>query len=97
MVPNITEICRKKKEEPQPLGAGKRKRANGSRAKSVKADRETATAEPARPENPEEGWDDETEMTAAVLEFGTKKEEIKSESFITLFWEYFFIPNPPSF
>ena len=69
-VPTIKEIRRIPKEEQQPLGAKhRRKRPPHSKSK-------TAEAEPEPPIfwNPEEGWDDETDPRAIVVDYVTQQE-----------------------
>ncbi|RDB22191.1 Centromere protein 3 [Hypsizygus marmoreus] len=68
LVPPIREIVRIPKEIPEPLG--KRKRGTGrGRSKSKPTDEVQIKIVPA--ENPEEGWDDETEPHCVVLEYPT--------------------------
>ncbi|PPQ76613.1 hypothetical protein CVT26_012739 [Gymnopilus dilepis] len=78
LVPPIKEILRIPKENPEPLGA-KRKRGTTrprSRSKSVKpVDPDDYQIPPAAPvPNPEEGWDDETPATCTVLNYTNKME-----------------------
>ena len=61
LVPTIKEILRVPKEDPQPLGAKRKRRARSqSKAKSV---------EPTLVFNPEEGWDDETDPSGVVIDY----------------------------
>lgn len=69
-VPPIKEIVRIPKEEAEPL-AGKRKRAR-SKSKAIEEDKRIRIVHGV--ENPEEGWDDETESSAVVLDLRTGDE-----------------------
>lgn len=68
-VPTIKAIVRIPKEPPRPLGIqGKRKRS-APRSKSKTAEED----EPVMVYNPEEGWDDETEVNGVVTDWVTRE------------------------
>ncbi|KAG6853030.1 hypothetical protein C0991_007401 [Blastosporella zonata] len=73
-VPNVKEILRIPKEIPEPLG--KRKR----RAKSKTVDDIRYKVIPV--DNPEEGWDDDTEPYAIVLDYDTREEVERRIAFV---------------
>ncbi|KAF9462682.1 Mif2/CENP-C like-domain-containing protein [Collybia nuda] len=73
LVPPIREIVRIPKEQPEPLG--KRKRATRGRSKSKVGDEDVEVRIVQVPkDNPEEGWDDDTETQCVVLDFPTSEE-----------------------
>lgn len=74
LVPPIREIVRIPREEPEPLGKRKRAPTRG-RSKSKVAEEEVEVRIVHVPkENPEEGWDDDTETQCVVLDFPTAEE-----------------------
>lgn len=77
LVPQIKEIVRIPKAQPEPLGA-KRKRGASMRARSRSraVGAEEDQIPPALPvPNPEEGWDDDTDPVCTVIHF-TSQEEV---------------------
>ncbi|TFY55300.1 hypothetical protein EVJ58_g8336 [Rhodofomes roseus] len=76
-VPTIKEIHRIPKEEPQPLGA-KHRRKRPPRSKSKTAD---AEGQGTLVYNPEEGWDEDTQAEAPILDYKTKEELRKRIAF----------------
>ncbi|KAF8237718.1 hypothetical protein L208DRAFT_1375521 [Tricholoma matsutake] len=72
LVPPIREIIRIPKEEPEPLGS-KRKR-NGGRGRSKSKATEEVQVKMVPVDNPEEGWDDETDPYCTVLDYPTREE-----------------------
>ena len=75
LVPPIREIIRIPKEPPQTLGS-KRKRTGGrGRSKSKVDDEVEVKLVPV--ENPEEGWDDETDPHCAVLDYPVNEEVMR--------------------
>ncbi|KAF8163706.1 Mif2/CENP-C like-domain-containing protein [Crassisporium funariophilum] len=76
LVPQVREIIRIPKEEIMPLPLGKRKRGT-TRGRSHSRAVETGEYDipPALPvEDPEEGWDNETQAKCTVLHYTTKEE-----------------------
>lgn len=74
LVPTIKEIVRLPKEEPQPLGAKhRRKRPPRSKSKTLEVEAELVL-------NPEEGWDDETEIEGTVINIDSGEELRKRPS-----------------
>lgn len=75
LVPTIKEIVRLPKEEPQPLGAKhRRKRPPRSKSKTLEVEAELVL-------NPEEGWDDETEIEGTVINIDSGEELRKRIAF----------------
>jgi centromere protein C len=74
LVPPIREIIRIPKEPPEPLG-GKRKRAGRGRSKSKVAEEMQVKIVPV--ENPEDGWDDETDPYCTVLNYPANDEVVR--------------------
>ncbi|KAH9917445.1 Mif2/CENP-C like-domain-containing protein [Fomitopsis serialis] len=75
-VPTIKEIHRIPKEEPLPLGA-KHRRKRPPRSKSKTADE----AQGALVFNPEEGWDEDTQAEALVIDYKSKEDIPKRIAF----------------
>ena len=71
-VPTIKEIHRIPKEEAQPLGA-KHRRKRPPRSKSKTVD----DAQSALVYNPEEGWDEDTQAEAPIIDWKSKDEVLK--------------------
>lgn len=71
-VPTIKEIHRIPKEEPQPLGA-KHRRKRPPRSQSKAGD----DAQGALVYNPEEGWDEDTQAEAPIIDWRSKDEVLK--------------------
>jgi centromere protein C len=77
LVPPIREIIRIPKEPPEPLG-GKRKRAGtGGRGRSKSKVVEEVQVKIIPVENPEEGWDDETDPHCTVLDYPAIEEVVR--------------------
>ncbi|EPS94770.1 hypothetical protein FOMPIDRAFT_1169346 [Fomitopsis schrenkii] len=75
-VPTIKEIHRIPKEEPQPLGA-KHRRKRPPRSQSKAGD----DAQGALVYNPEEGWDEDTQAEAPIIDWRSKDEVLKRIAF----------------
>ncbi|KAI0797485.1 Mif2/CENP-C like-domain-containing protein [Abortiporus biennis] len=73
-VPTIKEIVRVPKEEPQPLGA-KRKKRGKTRSQSRMSRSVTAEIEEPMVFNPEEGWDNTTAPDGVCINYETGQEE----------------------
>jgi centromere protein C len=80
LVPPIREIIRIPKEPPQPLGT-KRKRTGGRGRSKSKAEKEVQL-KIVPVENPEEGWDEETDPHCTVLNYPAKEEVMRRPCFL---------------
>ena len=72
-VPILDTVVRMPSEEPAPLGAKKRKRG-GTKPPSSRGVVKKGKEVEARNDNPEEGWDEETQENGTVLDYETKEQ-----------------------
>jgi len=74
LVPHIKEIRRVPKEDPEPLGTNKRKRGTTRPRSRSKVEGDQDHKPPVMVLNPEEGWDNDTDQQAVVLNFPSMEE-----------------------
>jgi centromere protein C len=83
LVPPIREIIRKPKEITQPLGKRKRAPARARIGSKVVQD---VQIEIVPVDNPEEGWDDDTDSNCRVLDFPSQDEvQRRTSHFLNIF------------
>jgi len=77
-VPVIKEIIRIPKPEPEPLGVAKRKRRGGTRPRSksrtVGSPEVQEEIHIVEVENPEFGWDEDTQPNGIIMDFQSQTE-----------------------
>jgi centromere protein C len=92
LVPPIREIIRIPKELPEPLGSKRKRPARRGRSKSKPAEEEVQVQLKIVPvDNPEEGWDEETNPHCTVLDYPGREEVMRRTCF---FWRLYGLCEP---